>query len=52
MKNYFKQFVLILEKKVQLRQKYAINEEAILSYLKENHTTAKKLKDILELELT
>ncbi|EAI5398485.1 DUF2972 domain-containing protein [Campylobacter upsaliensis] len=52
LKNYFKQFVLILEKKVQLRQKYAINEEVILSYLKENHTTAKKLKDILELELT
>ncbi|EAW0580540.1 DUF2972 domain-containing protein [Campylobacter upsaliensis] len=52
LKNYFKQFVLILEEKVQLRQKYAINEEVILSYLKENHTTAKKLKDILELELT
>lgn len=51
LRTYFKEFVRILDEKRRFREENAIDEEQVLSYLKEKPAVAKKLKSILDKEL-
>ncbi|MCR2061432.1 DUF2972 domain-containing protein [Campylobacter helveticus] len=52
LKNYFKEFVKVLDEKIRFRKDNAIKEQDVLDYFKANKTLALKFKNILDKELT
>ncbi|EOB2210542.1 DUF2972 domain-containing protein [Campylobacter upsaliensis] len=51
LKNYFKEFVKVLDEKVRFRKQHALNENDVLEYFKNNKTLALQFKALLDKEL-
>ncbi|EFS9251415.1 DUF2972 domain-containing protein [Campylobacter upsaliensis] len=51
LKNYFKEFVKVLDEKVRFRKEHALNENDVLEYFKNNKTLALQFKALLDKEL-
>ncbi|HEE9004041.1 TPA: DUF2972 domain-containing protein, partial [Campylobacter jejuni] len=51
LKKYFKEFMIVLEEKVNERKNNLVTEEDVLNFLKEHKDIRDKLKNILDYEL-
>ncbi|EFQ4878562.1 DUF2972 domain-containing protein [Campylobacter upsaliensis] len=51
LKNYFKEFVKVLDERVKFRKEHALNENDVLEYFKNNKTLALQFKALLDKEL-